>query len=118
MRTRELRRCIQSPQMTGSTMIERKEMMKQKMTRAVVNLTVRVTVDVPTHIYKRDIAAAKSDCKVLGDEFKESDLWSDWAGEAVNRRINFTCGPNGDTDVTECVAEIDGCEILDDPEDV
>ena len=92
--------------------------MKQKMKRAVVNLTVRVTVDVPTHIYERDIDAAKNDCEVLGDEFDESGVWSDWAGEAVHRRINVMVGPNGDTDFAELVAEVDGCEILDEPVDV
>lgn len=92
--------------------------MKQKMKRAVVNLTVRVTVDVPTHIYERDIFEAKNDCEVLGDEFDEAGVWSDWAGEAVTRRVSVMVGPNGATDFADLVAEVDGCEILDEPEDV
>lgn len=89
-----------------------------KMKRAVVNLTVRVTVDVPANIYERDIEASKADCKILGDEFEEADVWSDWAGDAVIRRVKAKVGPNPDTDFSELVAEIDGCEILDEPEDV
>ena len=92
--------------------------MKQKMKRAVVSLTVRVTVDVPTHIYERDIFAAKNDCEVLGDEFDEAGVWSDWAGEAVSRRVSVTVGPDRATDFADLVAEVDGCEILDEPEDV
>jgi len=91
---------------------------KPKMKRAVVNLTVRVTVDVPIHIYERDIASYKADCQTLGDEFEEKDVWSDWAGEVVHRRVNVMVGPNAETDFAELVAEVDGCEILDEPEDV
>jgi len=81
-----------------------------KMKRAVVNLTVRVTVDVPTHIYERDKAELDSD--------NESDVWSDWASEAIIRGFKMKVGPNDETDWAEVVAELDGCEIVDEPEDV
>lgn len=77
------------------------------MTKATVILEVRVTIDVPDHILKRDRKL---------EEMSEEDVWHDYAVGAVHRSVDVRHGTDDDHDWVTLSAEVTECELEGDPQ--
>lgn len=76
------------------------------MTKATVEMTVFVTVEVPDHILKRDRDEGN---------LTESEIWHDYAVGAIHQSVSVLHGKDKNEDWVDLYAEVDQCEIYEEP---